>query len=125
MRNNLLFALGITTTLLCVQAEDPIQVVKNFEAAIVKKDFAKAERYVSATYRQEYEILKAEKQAKPVKTFPESVYILKKKTSQTAMVFAAFKNVYNEGMNVYLSKQKGKWMIDSSVFISTLSDKLY
>jgi hypothetical protein len=118
MRKNLLFAPGIIAFLFCVQAEDPIQVVKNFEAAIIKKDFAKAERYVSASYRQEYEILKAEKQGKPVKTQPENIYILKNKTPQTALVFSAFKNMQDEGLNVYLSKQKGKWMIDSSVYVA-------
>ena len=117
MRKNRLFAICILAFFFCVQAEDPIQVVKNFEAAITKRDFAKAERYVSASYKPEYEILKATKQNEPVKTLPESIYILKKKTPQAALVFSAFKNMRNEGLNVYLSKQKGKWMIDSTNYV--------
>ena len=117
MRKLPLFAISILTIIFFVQAEDPIQVVKNFETAVIKQDFAKAERYVSASYKPEFEILKTLKQGQPAKTQPQSIYILKKKTSQAAMVFAAFKSMPNEGMNVYLSKQKGKWMIDSSVYV--------
>lgn len=77
MRKLRLFATGILAFLFCVQAEDPIEVVKSFEAALIKKDFAKAERYVSASYKPEYEILKAETKRKPVKAGPESIIFLK------------------------------------------------
>lgn len=116
----LLFCILITACSFNVQTEDPVSAVKSFAAAIETRDFAKAEKYVSDTYRPDYEILKESKKEKPGMeiNIQAYTYTLKKKTASRALVYSGYIVAgTEEGADVYLSKQKGKWLIDSVIFV--------
>ena len=120
MIKGLLFCMLIVACSFNAQTEDPLTVVKNFGAAIAAKDFTKAEKYVSASYRPEYEILKESKKEKPglAAAEPKYTYVLKKKTATRAHVYSgSIVAGTEEGIDVFLSKQKGKWLIDSVNFV--------
>jgi hypothetical protein len=103
------------------RGEGPIQVVDTFVKSMKKSDFTTAKKYISKHLQPTFDTLKKVLTERPYIEFagnPTSIYYdsIISKTDKNVVVYRLATDTsahYDRATVVFLSNQKGRWLIDS------------